>query len=88
MTALSSTYTDATTRETILEPRARTGGPRGRGPEMRRDRYYDRFMLPGTAGSHMPLDIEPHWSWANPLNLIPAFVLLMLLVSVVELLLG
>ena len=23
-------------------------------------------------GSHMPLDIEPRWTWRNPLNLIPA----------------
>ena len=28
-------------------------------------------------GSQMPLDIEPHWSWRNPLNVIPATLLVL-----------
>ncbi len=32
-------------------------------------------------GSHMPLDIEPHWSWSNPLNIIPALLLLSLIIG-------
>lgn len=86
MTTLSRTYTEQKANDAQRELRKRTGGPRGRGPELRSDRYYDRIAHTGTAGSHMPLDIEPHWSWSNPLNLIPAFLLLMLLISAIELL--
>lgn len=31
--------------------------------------------------SHMPLDINPHWQWRNPLNIIPALLLLLLVIA-------
>lgn len=34
-------------------------------------------------GARMPLDTVPHWSWRNPLNVIPATLLLLLLVALV-----
>lgn len=40
------------------------------------------------AGSHMPLDVDGHWSWRNPLNLIPAFIGVVMLVALFALLLG
>lgn len=39
-------------------------------------------------GSHMPLDTEIHWTWRNPLNLIPAALLLVLLLALVGMALG
>jgi hypothetical protein len=38
--------------------------------------------------SHMPLDIVPHWTLRNPLNVVPASVVLALAVAVAKLLLG
>jgi hypothetical protein len=88
MTTISRTYTETTAHEALVEPRKRTGGSRGRGPELRGDRFYDRFAFSATAGSHMPLDTEIHWRWDNPLNLIPVSMLLLLLISIVEMLVG
>lgn len=31
----------------------------------------------------MPLDVEAHWTWRNPLNVIPAFMLLVLLIGII-----
>ncbi len=36
-------------------------------------------------GSHMPLDIEPHFSWRNPVNLLPLGVLLLLAEALIRL---
>ena len=39
-------------------------------------------------GSHMPLDTGIHWDWANPLNILPAIVLLVTLIAVIGLILA
>ncbi|MFN8476740.1 MAG: hypothetical protein U0074_02795 [Kouleothrix sp.] len=35
-----------------------------------------------------PLDIHLHWEWRNPLNIIPAFMVAMVLAAVIGLLVG
>lgn len=36
-------------------------------------------------GSHMPLDTQSHWTWSNPLNLIPATLIIATAVALVAL---
>ena len=36
-------------------------------------------------GSHMPLDIGVHWRWTNPLNVLPAAILLLLVCALLAL---
>jgi len=67
----------------MLTPRARLGGPRQRKPA---STPAERLMRYGTVdylGSHMPLDIEIHWEWRNPLNLIPLLFLFLVVVALV-----
>ena len=68
--------------------RERTGGPRrprGMAPERQ---PAESILTTARNGSHMPLDIEIHWSWDNPLNVIPGFMLLSLLAALVGMLAG
>lgn len=61
--------------------RTRTGGPSGSRPtRFERDENVRMTVMLGT---HMPLDTEPHWTWRNPLNFIPALLLVLLLVSLI-----
>ena len=61
--------------------RTRTGGPSGSRPtRFERD---ENIRMTVILGTHMPLDTEPHWTWRNPLNLIPAFMLLLLVVGLI-----
>lgn len=53
---------------------------------VRRDVQHEPRVYTSDRGSHMPLDLGIHWDWRNPLNLIPASVLLGLIVAVVALL--
>jgi hypothetical protein len=61
--------------------RARFGGPRRQATS----RYENpsRYGVGTNFGSHMPLDANVHWDWRNPLNLIPAMVVLPLLAAVI-----
>lgn len=34
-------------------------------------------------GAHMPLDTSIHWSWRNPLNILPVLLLLVLTIALV-----
>lgn len=34
---------------------------------------------------HMPLDTEAHWSWENPLNIIPLSMLALVLIALLGL---
>ena len=47
---------------------------------------------PGTIGaglgSHMPLDTGIQWQWRNPLNIVPAIIVLFLLVALVTMVLA
>ncbi len=63
-------------------PRVRRGGPGGPRrprPSLPRTRHPENYFNTGTVyGSHMPLDIDIHWHWRNPLNIVPASILLLL----------
>jgi hypothetical protein len=80
--AITRSYRDTTTRELAGKPRARLGGPRPSGAPAARDDWFDRFAANAAFGSHMPLDIDAHWDWRNPLNLIPAVILLLIVIAV------
>ncbi len=63
-------------------PRVRRGGPsrpRRPRPSLPRTRHPENYFNTGMVyGSHMPLDIDIHWHWRNPLNIVPASILLLL----------
>ncbi len=40
------------------------------------------------SGSHMPLDTNIHWTWDNPLNLLPVSILMLLALALAALVLG
>jgi hypothetical protein len=86
MTSLSRTYTD--TKATAIELRTRWGGPRRQRPTMTRYEQYEHHLIDAPYGSHMPLDTSVHWDWRNPLNILPALVLFVVLLGLVELVLA
>ena len=71
------------------ERRMRTllGGPREPRATITRYEKADHPVL-GGHGSHMPLDTDIHWDWRNPLNILPASLLLVTLVGLIGMLLG
>lgn len=81
MAPLSRVYPDPSSANRADALRSRFGGSRGRGPSR-----YESLPLFGTAesrGSHMPIDTQIHWELRNPLNFIPAIVLVVTLIGVV-----
>ena len=85
MATLTRTYPNDSASNTNGMLRERAGGPRGNQPEATSNAA-GYFMSNKTAGSHMPLDTQIHWDWRNPLNILPAFMVLLFLLTVVELL--
>ncbi len=61
--------------------RERTGGPRAPRPQRERTSRYTPPTSFEPCGSHMPLDTQIHWSWSNPLLIIPGFILLMFVIA-------
>lgn len=45
-----------------------------------------RYMNSMSNGSAMPLELETHWSWNNPLNIIPALLVAFFLLALVAML--
>ncbi len=92
MTTLSRTYTDKAASDMTLDVRERTGGPRNSGwrgrSDAKRTDFYERFASNPSSGSHMPLDLDIHWQWSNPLNIIPALALLLVIIATVALIVG
>jgi len=86
MTSLSRTYTG--NKATAIVLRTRWGGPRRRRPTMTRYEQYERHQSDTPYGSHMPLDTSVHWDWRNPLNILPALLLFVVLLALVELVLA
>jgi hypothetical protein len=82
MTTMTQTYTNDSTA--MSEARERTGGPGGAPTNTTREAT-EYFMSNTPFGSHMPLDIQMHWNWRNPLNVIPALMLVLFVLSVVGL---
>jgi hypothetical protein len=88
MASMNPAYTDGTYDPT-LDVRERTGGPRRPRHSAAPSRdFYERFASNTPTGSHMPLDTEMHWEWSNPLNILPAFVALLFLITLVALIVG
>ena len=81
--AISQAYSDTSARELAGKPRSRLGGPRPTGPTFVRESWLERFSAGPAFGSHMPLDTDMHWEWRNPLNLIPAMILLLIVIALV-----
>jgi hypothetical protein len=68
----------------LPRPRQRFGGPRRKRPSAPRPGVSAQDHITGDLlGSHMPLDIDLHWQWSNPLNLLPMTLALMLVLALV-----
>ena len=84
MTTITRTYADDA--KLALPARARTGGPRRpHGDRPAQNDWFERYTSQISYGSHMPLDIRFNWEWRNPLNVIPAFMLLLVLITIIGL---
>ena len=86
MAAFSRSYNDSLRADDAREPRARRGGPRRPRSSTTRYERLTRVETGGSRGSHMPLDTRMHWYWRNPLNIIPAFMILLFMVTLIGLL--
>jgi hypothetical protein len=53
---------------------------------MTREYSHEQQKRPTLFGSYMPLDTAIHWDWRNPLNIIPALVVLSMVIALVALL--
>ena len=80
---LTRTYNDNPTHELAGNPRARLGGPRLPHTAAAHEDLIERFATGTIFGSHMPLDTDAHWDWRNPLNVIPAMILLLIVIAFV-----
>jgi hypothetical protein len=87
MTTITQAYPKDSSSKTGITLRERTGGQRGDQPETSHE-LIEFFIMNTPFGSHMPLDTQLHWDWRNPLNIIPAFMLLLLVLTIVGLLFG
>jgi hypothetical protein len=85
MMTITQTYPKDTSSKAGLTLRERTGGPHGDQPETS-NQLVEYFTSSTPFGSHMPLDTQIHWDWRNPLNIIPAFMVLMFVLTVIGLL--
>jgi hypothetical protein len=92
MTTLSRPYTDKATGDMVLDVRERMGSPRNSGGRCRSDAkrtdFYERFASHESSVSHVLLDLDIHWQWSNPLNIFPAFALLLVIIAAVALIVG
>ena len=88
MTTITRTYAKHTSRNALPTAYERTGGPRGGGGMEGSDELVDYLTTSTPFGSHMPLDTQMHWSWSNPLNIIPAFIALLFVLMLIELMIG
>ena len=80
---LTRTYSDNSKHELPANPRTRLGGPRLPHTAAAHEELIERFATGAIFGSHMPLDTEAHWDWRNPLNAIPALILLLIVIALV-----
>lgn len=62
--------------------------PRGRPPAIRATEQQEAWLGGQGYGSHMPLDIDIHWHWSNPLNLLPASFALLIAIALIALVTG
>jgi len=85
MTTMTHAYPNDSSSKTGLTLSERTGGPRSDLPETS-NQLMEYIMSNTTFGSHMPLDTQMHWDWRNPLNIIPAFMILLFVLTIIGLL--
>ena len=85
MTTITHAFPKDSSSKTELALSERTGGSRGDLPETS-NQLVEYIMANTPFGSHMPLDTQMHWDWRNPLNIIPAFMLLLLVLTIIGLL--
>ena len=85
MATLTQAYSNDGTSNANTMLRESAGGPRGSRSAVGND-ITGYFMSSKTFGSHMPLDTQIHWDWRNPLNVIPAFMVLVFVLTIVGLL--
>jgi hypothetical protein len=83
VTSITQTFTESATNDLVIEARARRGGPSRRRPTTVREDWIECFSGSSAFGSHMPLDVEAHWDWRNPVNIIPIAILLLLVIALV-----
>jgi hypothetical protein len=80
-------YKNDISNTTIRATRERTGGPRG-DQSGTPSELLEYFTTSKPFGSHMPLDTVLHWDWRNPLNIIPGFILLLFVLTVIGLIIA
>jgi hypothetical protein len=81
MASLSHTYNERHLDNLLNGARERFGGSPGRPSSG--ESYVSTEFSGKEHGSHMPLDTAIHWVWDNPLNILPAFVLLATLIAII-----
>ena len=79
MASLTHAYTDTRTNNQPAISHALTGGPRY---DVLPGNTYERFSSE-RRGSHMPIDTNVHWDWRNPLNILPAIILVILAIGMI-----
>jgi hypothetical protein len=87
MAPLSRSYTEGS-KAIPYRPRRRRGFRPRHAPAIASCRSPERYAVDQTAGSFMPLDTGIHWEWRNPLNIIPALILLFAVAAIVGMLLS
>ena len=88
MTSTSHTYTDASSDIQTADSRTRFGSSPRRPMATTRYEREENSTMTTHYGSHMPLDSTAHWDGRNPLNILPAMCLLLLVVGLVALVLA
>jgi hypothetical protein len=78
----------AENKATAIALRTRRGGQRRQRHTMTPHEQYERYLIDPPYGSHMPLDTSVNWDWRNPLNILPALLLFVVLLALVELVLA
>ena len=81
MASFTSTYPQTKTDDMLDAARFVFGGSGGGQSVSANLERKEPFF--GGRGSHMPLDTNAHWTWSNPLNVLPALVLLAMLIAIV-----
>lgn len=87
MASLTHTYTDTNMDNRPATTLTRTGSPRR---NSQTTSVYERNERLGSdrRGSHMPIDATIHWEWNNPLNILPALILVFLAIAVLAMVLA
>ncbi len=86
MASLSRIYTE-NSKTSTYKPRRRRGGRPRQLPATSGRAMPERYAFDPVLGSFMPLDAQAHWDWRNPLNIIPAVILLFVIAALVGMLL-